>query len=774
VIEKMKILNADITQRKGLRLFSLFFFVLMILSVSVSATWVNEWGEFGDDVSARQWVADENGLWSDAHYLSLGIHGELVQPLVIDLDNDTVREIIIHDSTFLQIYHYDRTEGLILMNAQSTVDDAVGQISVIAFNETDHPYIVGAYENDAGSSDEIIVHKYDSGTISVVMNRTIGTGVTIRTGLRCLNYSGTTACYFGAWDGVNSSIGIYSLTWNNYALYDVSGVDIFSIDNDGADRRATNVPLIWDLDKDGQLEVILISDQNNDEDEGFIVWDIVSASTDCSVDDISTNLNDAYIAGLTVTNAGSATSQFEACLEDCWDNYWFAVTSQFQTFVCEMECNFKFWSSTYGGGTSDVVVSYSLEENYGSTVASHSYLNLYNSNCGLSDSVRTVTDPEFAFTTTVSNVLYQDFVGDDNWEYCIIGRLTNDGGNDETVIKCFDEDFLDLIFEWGTGFGLDNDDLFIDEYSTIIGANMDTDTKMEIIVGGAIISLHDDNTTTYVNTTPYASSVARFVLPVVADLTDDRNVEIIGQSTDRIYVSSSTYENQPPSISLFRRNAQNPICVKDSTTELTIWADANLGDYTNDGAEDRERLIVEFPNGTMYVGDYHLSKPTVTFKWNQTGTYDILVYIQDEFNPDVFTDYVDTVQLIYSSNENICNEPSGDVVLSDDVLTSEEELQDEVDTFLEGFGLDLNIVAKLVVFLIILVILNLIVLNNLPDSIKTQGQVTMFVLIIVNVVGLIAGYLFGFVPMWVIFILVFVIVGVAVITFMRGTSVGGS
>lgn len=766
--------NTDYLSGKR-KLFAIFFSLCVLLSVSASATFVNQWGEYGDDVSARNWIADDNGLWNQSYqYYSYSLDGGRFQPLAVDLDSDAVSEILIQDDNFLQVYHFSLQNGLILMDEINTVDSAVGQISAIFYNESDHPFIVGAYENDLGTSDEIRVFRYDSGTITLVQNRTIGTGFSVRTGLRCMNYSGTVACFFAGDDGVNSSIVIYSITTNGYTIYDISGLpDVFQLDNDGEWRRQRNVPLIWDVDKDQNFEVVFISDMDGDGDEGFIIWDIDQTQIDCYEDDMSVNTNPAYVSGITVSNTNSVIEQYEDCLQTCADRFNLGWLTSAQAYICTATCNFYLWSSTWGGGASDLLVSYSLDE-IAPTVTSHSYLATYDSTCTESLKVTSVGDPSTSHTTYVSNVLFQDFVYDDDWEYCIIGQdYQATGGTDETVIRCFDKLTLNPIFEWGTGFGAGLNELFINRWSTIIGANMDEDAKMEIVVGGAIINLNDDNTISYINTTITAPSFARFIFPIVADVTGDRNVEIIGQSFNTMYVSASTYVNQPPSINRFRRSIANPICVENGIgTPLKIWADEGLGDYSNDGAEDNERLLVEFPNGTTFISDLHLTQPSVTFQWNQTGSFDIKVYLQDEFNPDILEDYVDTVTLVFSSNQAICNEDEGKIILSGDTSTDEEEAQNEIDDLLSGFGLELSSLAKLIFWLIFMVIMTIIVLNNLPEVLKAQGLVTVFVIFLLNIVMLIAGNVFGFIPMWVIFLIVFVITGVAVISMFRGSGAG--
>lgn len=731
--------------RKKIGFHNLFIFIflfLILLVSSVSATYVNDWGEFGDDISNRQWVADESGIWDNVSIIDVALEGLGIQTLVIDLDNDGNKEIISHDGKFLQIYEYSET-GLSLLNDRDMTKSLDGQFTVLIHDNFTNPYIIGSWDNN------ITVLKWANNELEVVQYNDNVTAE-IKTGTRCINWSGKNACYFGGSTPTNCSIVEYSVLTNDFQEIAIGGnVDCFELGSTKGERK--NVPLIFDIDKDSKLELIAYYDLDQDGNEGFFIYDIESTSIQCKKDDIDTA--GGKINQLHVTNIDANMDEYVSCLESCRDN-WLTFANPIYYYGCPLTCTYNLWRSGYGGGSSELLLSY--RRTTGS--AKNSYLRTYSSNCALTNNINMYATPSADYETFSSNVLFQDFVGDSDWEYCQVNGLDYTLTDNGFVrITCVNPVTFNKIYEFESTFQ-DYETIYGDERSIVVGANMDTDNKMEIITaGGIILDLTSNNS---INTLPFGSNWATNVegIPMVADVNNDQNLDVITIKLDYLLVATSTYINEIPSLNRVRMDSTNPVCLGQS---LSISASEQLNDYMNDGSEDEERLIIIYENGSQSFGDWSLSNPTIQYDTSSTGTFNLDVYLEDEFNVGDRTQKIDNFKIIVSSNENICSYVGIGVTTSDISEDDELEFQTGVDAFIEGFGVESSDTLKLILFVVFLIAVNLALVTNF--FMHSQGLVSGVVLAVANILFFAIGITMGIIPAWLPVVATISIIGIAVI-----------
>ena len=254
----------------------------------------------------------------------------------------------------------------------------------------------------------------------------------------------------------------------------------------------------------------------------------------------------------------------------------------------------------------------------------------------------------------------------------------------------------------------------------------------------------------------------------IADVNGDEELELVGSNGTATRIIYSAYNNSVPVFNQFNYDTGNPVC--NGTGNMTFYASESAEDYTNDNDEDTERINVTLPNGTSYVGAYHLSNPSVQVPVPaEVGTYTLSIYLQDDANDGDFSQRLDYT-LITSSASLICNsigESGGSSGVESDVA-ADGALDSSLETMWETIGLG-KVGAAIMLLIAMVSVSGSIVLGMAKQ--QFDGGSIVAVVVAVNVLLMVMGVLLGMIDLWIPVTVVIGLIAIAVIQMYRG---GGS
>jgi hypothetical protein len=80
--------------------------LLLVLSPSVSASFIESWGEYQNMPSSRGFTSAQQGNWDSLGTTSTITDGAAFQPLSADIDNDGNIEIVGSDGNNLKVWEW--------------------------------------------------------------------------------------------------------------------------------------------------------------------------------------------------------------------------------------------------------------------------------------------------------------------------------------------------------------------------------------------------------------------------------------------------------------------------------------------------------------------------------------------------------------------------------------------------------------------------------------------------------------------------------------------
>jgi hypothetical protein len=527
------------------------------------------------------------------------------------------------------------------------------------------------YDNDnykeflVVSHTNITVFEYNGTSINTeCRNTTLGS---IATGIACANISGTIACYFGNNQGNITEFN--AETCGISVLVNISQSDIFTTTN-----GLWQAPAMTDIDRDGNLEIILACDTAADNSEDICVIDQNSGNLDIEYNITATGASSTRIGGFLAWNVGGAVFSLEECRQDCktahpfWLlSFWLNPVDAIDYSQCREACTDQLYNAGFGGGDSEVIFTH-----YGVGGGNFDQ-----------DTVITVlkSDGSVDWTDIVKNdgssgntyfisppVIMGTQFNDDTSQAHICTVTDDDTTNDKTHIDCYTEGGTKIYHEETASA-----EIWWKEDRPLVSASMNsvTDDNMDLVLGGGILFLNvSDNTTTTANfSTTMGSDFASYHL--VADMDLDRNLDVCGQRANYVYCMFSPYDNAVPTLYNnisrggygYDLDVTRPVCANHTVTFSAQECGGTITNcnYVNDINEDLERIVSNCGQATNGV-------PSATFTenllngsfsgstisnyscfFNTTGTFNIRLYLQDDANDDDFTVYntnTITVQVI--------------------------------------------------------------------------------------------------------------------------------
>jgi len=692
------------------------FFILLIFSVTAT-----DWTTYAKDNSnnALQNTSFIGGFdLLGSHTYNSVAFGTDYQPLIADFDADGTNEIAIHHGNLIKFYTLSLTNTLTLENEFNLGASVGSQPTSINVDSDSRIELIFALSTSMYTAD------YDGTNLNLTLNGTIGS-VIAETGISCVNDT-VVKCYMGTTAGMIVEYNASTAAHQNSTVLQATA----SFSN--LDYGLQISPVIEDINNDGELEIILPYDDSGDvQDEGLIVVNQedltldTSFSTDGKIPNLGAGTNDAKISGV--------------------------LTHDFD------------------GGMTETCLTLS-EISLGASSTEHARIICYN---GLGTEIVNVQvrSDSTVDDTSISNPVITNVLGSGDNHVCALAAQSNN-----LRIACYDETgtvVADSRTVDNTGSKYVTASVTTERY-TMTSANIGTDESNDLIIGNAVFGGAADLSLRIFNlTTPTATNVQSN--SVTADLNGDNQLEIIGLYTSYLYVATSDFTNQPPTLTAtFGRTWLNPVCngstIKFSAVEYDEADTRPTGtNYYNDIDLDQERLRANC-NGTANIvnGSYSQANPTVSCTYTVPGTYEVDIYIEDASNPGDLTQLdTEIVQVTLGTEGVTCDTTQGSVggtTLDSDttVVTAtgvSTGLTDSLD-FITGGDSDSKLLIGFILLMVILVGVGVLAKN-------------MIMGFVAGIVGIIIVTALGLFPAWilVVFIILVVFLGIAMLA--TGMSGGG-
>ena len=254
------------------------------------------WGEFQYD-NDNSGNPRNTGTLTQINFSSITINeGMSYQPLVADLDDNGDNEVVLFVGSRLKVYN----ENLVL---QDSIDVGIlrGQPSI--FNIDSDAYNEIVFVARVGSTDYVMMYEYN-GNFLAELNISIPNGGQ-GTGVKCVNADPKICVMM---DNKQYIHVVYPENKTEDLPYNIS------VFNDTLEK----IPALGDIDNDGNIEAVFWFDENNDDEYGFLVFDIENKKLNINFGNSSGIVDDIMVP--TGVNSGQMELRGHPVLVDLNDD----------------------------------------------------------------------------------------------------------------------------------------------------------------------------------------------------------------------------------------------------------------------------------------------------------------------------------------------------------------------------------------------------------------------------------------------------------------------
>lgn len=273
-----------------------------------------------------------------------------------------------------------------------------------------------------------------------------------------------------------------------------------------------------------------------------------------------------------------------------------------------------------------------------------------------------------------SNVLYADFYGDTNKEFCGMYHITRPDQYDFVSIICAvpGDSYGTLKFSASeSGAEL----FYFNPSIPIISAKMreDINDKYSIITGSAIFWVDEFNIISFDADDRYGINGLNNNYPIITDINNDNLIDICSSSSGQTFCAFNSFENQN-AFYIGSFGATTPRADNQGESNTVIYKDICLNsthtfftaectdeenyrcNYVNDIRSDLERLSLTCPDGTSIITDFVNNKINFSCNFTTLGTYKFPVFIQDNHHENDLLEFKNIKVNVVNGTEFIdCN-----------------------------------------------------------------------------------------------------------------------
>ncbi len=651
-----------------------------------------------------------------------------VQPIALDIDNDTFVEFIVGQGSTLYILNADKT-GFTIEDTFSAPSGSSFTYA-LAFNQSsvvdDFNEIIVAFGN------ETLWLRYNGSefTILAAVNDTGFAG----SGIQCNDYFTTvnqSSCY---WLASGGDAG-FNVTTFNLTGSSISSTRLLATGTEMQMALPFGQPTMQDIDADGFEDIIITARS------GRIRYVAYQPQTD--------SLN---------TNLLGGTGTIEIFL-----NGEGAGRSHGQILSSQDASRFDIYGtgSVAGGASSDNTFIYRIRGDTGAVLWATK-----------------LTD--IPLSTGVEPPVLADFVTIQGEFTAVpeICAITPDGSfacftlNDGSMIMNISLDGgLDRSFpgEGGAAGG------FFSNTTVVIAADMDGDGDLDLVTNRKIFFL-DAGTNSSTSLSYAQATTDDNHVHIVVDVNGDSFLDICGQRAGETYCSFSDATNQPPVLDNNQRfggyenliGYDTLICLDTAINFRAqesggVFDSSLFGNYNNDVSTDIERIVSNCGQtgtgnvnpsftGNLLNGTFDdPASPVFQCIYNNTGTYSVRLFLQDDSHDELLTTF-NTETIVFTVVEGDpgidCNRgtPSG-IGGAGNVTTGTPGDASEQEEALVSL---LDIITGRSIFLKLLFGLGILIGVIVAVAQKAESP---FVIGFAGVATLIILTLLGFFPFWVVILL---------------------
>jgi len=710
----------QLNYKKGGLILLLFLFLLVFSS---SAFGVSEfeaigyWSDYGNDLAN---LGRSNVIEGDMTTISNTVtraEGNMVSPLIIDIDNDGINEIVGSSGSYIKIYNstddFIWLEAEILANGSqvtqpsaynSTLDNKVHIVTVMGDTFYDYTF----------NGTDINITKLKN--LSVSANSSFATAIP-STKIKCAEIATVPYCFYGDYNG---SVVIYNTVQSNSSRM-LGNISIGYVGGTSRYFSPESPIAIENIDLTGGLELGFITNRNDNTYQGYTIYDVNDGIIQLEVDDLGSGY------------PSSSNAVINIMFEDI------------------------------DGGTSEIITDYRIV-NGGAT--SRIITNISNSD-GTPHGIQGINLLDTTSSSTVNlRSLIGDFTSDTGLELCNSYYYVSNGNRNVT---CINLNTGNIVYDKITPHAFA--DYTYPTYLGIAAADLNLDNYLDIVLHKSIVSPQQDEE---INLTYYGNYT------VVGDLNGDTYAEVISMGTNFMWTAWSTSDNSIPTlVDTFGVNPSSPVCngssVRFSAEEYDeTGAQPSGTNYYNDKDTDQEQLIaVCYGNGTEYSGSLSNADPYVDCQYNTPGYYIVDIYLVDSYNSADRTQ-VDTVNINVITGTD-CNSESQDIgeeaIDGGTTTTTTTPTSTGISTFLDSItGGDNN--SKIFIGFMIWLIITISVMVGVA-SITASATAVAGVGLIAGLGAFIILTALGILPVWIL-ILFFIGLILLVILKIGFGAAGGS
>jgi len=583
--------------------------ILMFVSVNALSFNLHSFsegiGDQFDNAFNHGVINDEFGSWNESEETILFSNTDtIMQTLILDIDDDGIKELIDIDDTYIQIHGLNATDGVLTSYIEATLNLNYSIIQIQVLKDTDGD---DKKEIAVLCDTRFYYLEYDGTTITAVNDYSSASIKRRRSSFACINESGTINCLIGDGAGGNNLLEYKPFT-------DVaSGIALTATDIFITQMGVYLQPPFADIDADGDIDVIYHCDAEDDDDngEGVCVYDtgINDLHATFSLD------NDGmFEIGNNIRVIGTAIAQAD-------------VTGTLEIIVTSV------WRA--GGGNDEAYI----------TVLRASGLERWEEGTNL-DSGTELIHISNPLIDTSDNPFIADRYDP---TICYIIQEQETTWN-RTKIQCRDGSFGNLIFDsaWTA-----TDQEWWHNGTSIMAADTDSDGYLEIVTDTAILDIGGVSDITETNDlSPIffedgTRDPEHDTFISLTDINDDDMIDIcVNEYDDGVYCYyDGDSDNPAPSLnrssatsSLFGVNYGKYVCL-DSYLKISAQECGGVQscNYENTPLTENEYLVSDCGNGsdTRIEGTESLSHPEISCLMDTLGQREITVCLADSSNePD--------------------------------------------------------------------------------------------------------------------------------------------
>lgn len=529
--------------------------------------------------------------------------GDARATLTGDMDHDDEIELLYINPVSQYVRFLTVGESSVTLENEFDLGGRINATSILGNIDSDVYYEIASIVNNTN----LTVYSYNGTNIIVQCNLAIPGGIatwpalldgdTIIVGnstnglqYMVLRFAGSDVCYLESAQKITASTVAFNNIFNRFRI----------------------APLTKDLDGDGEDDVVMACDIDNDGNEGICVLD-------------SGNFNPGWFGGGYYDDLGGAIGAKIA-----------GFTAENMDGTGESEICVTYYGTSGGAANDAFLTCFELDRN--------PYLNTYVYNVA-------------AGTTVLSNPVMIDINRDDYNDLCVVGSI----GGPASFISCYSmhnktEERI-LYYDIGATTVLSSG-------TQISGADLNNDGVGDIVAASYLFYIDGGTVVGSVYDTISTSAISS-----ISDVDNDGFLDIMRQWTNNIRIDSSNATNLPPTINSslayggFLGWYDSPVCINTTITfnayDNSVYAYSN---YWNDIPIEYERIRSDCGGLIAETyGDYDGSNPIFSCFFNRTGIYPVFLCLEDGSNVD-YTGACNAIPIMVSVIQGVsgttCNLPS--------------------------------------------------------------------------------------------------------------------